>query len=398
VIGRTPAAAPVAGQAGGATPRWLWVAAAGILLPTAVPLGALVIRIAGDRADALRLLWTPRTAELLINTIALVGSVTLAAGVVGIGAAWLTTRTDLPGRRVWAVTAALPLVIPSYVIAMALRSASGPRGMLAEITGIGFPSIEGFTGAWLALTIATYPFIYLVAAAALLQSGRAQEEAAGGLGASRWRVFRTVILPRLRPSVAAGALLAALYTLSDFGAVSLMRFDAFTRVVYAQYAGRLDRTPAAVLAVALAGLAILVLAAEQRTRGRGAHHTSTPDRPAAKVHLSGWARTIAIGAMALLATVALVLPIGVLVAWLARNGDITIPWGAVAGSLTGSSLAALLATAAAIPVSVLVVRHRSRAGAWVERASYALFALPHLTVALAVVFFAANYLGGLYRA
>jgi len=397
VIGRAPAEAPTAGQIGGATPRWLWLAAVGVLLPTAVPFGALIVRVGGGWAEAVGILWTARTAELLINTLALVGSVTLTAGVVGIGAAWLTTRTDLPGRRAWTVAAALPLVIPSYVIAMALRSASGPRGVFADLTGIGLPSIGGFTGAWLALTIATYPFIYLVAAAALRRMGRAQEEAARGLGASRWRVFRTVVLPRLRPSVGAGALLAALYTLSDFGAVSLMRFDAFTRVVYAQYAGRLDRTPASVLAVALVGLAIIVLAAEQRTRGRGAYHTPAPERPAATVHLSGWARAASIGALTLLAVVALLLPIGVLMSWLIRGGAIAIPWGAIAGSLTGSSLAALLAAAAAIPVSVLVVRHRSRAGAWVEKASYVLFALPHITVALAVVFFASSYLGGLYQ-
>ena len=72
----------------------------------------------------------------------------------------------------------------------------------------------------------------------------------------------------------------------------------------------------------------------------------------------------------------MVLPIGVLISWLVRSTDIAIPWGAVVGSLTGSSPAALLATAAAGPVSVLVVRHRSRAGARVERASYLVFALP----------------------
>ena len=80
----------------------------------------------------------------------------------------------------WSVVAALPLVIPSYVIAMALRSAFGPRGLLADLTGIGFPIVNGFTGAWLALTIATYPFVYLVAAASMRRMGRSQEEAARG--------------------------------------------------------------------------------------------------------------------------------------------------------------------------------------------------------------------------
>ena len=98
-----------------------------------------------------------------------------------------------------------------------------------------------------------------------------------------------------------------------------------------------------------------------------------------------------------LATISLVLPIGVLVAWLVQGGGASIPWGAVAGSVAGASLAALIAGVAAVPVSVLVVRHRSTATAWVERFSYGLFALPHITVALGVVFFASRWLGGLYQ-
>jgi iron(III) transport system permease protein len=323
--------------------------------------------------------------------------VSAAAAVIGIGAAWLTARTDLPWRRGWAVVAALPLVIPSYVIALALRSAFGGRGLLADLTGVGFPTIGGFTGAWLALTIATYPFVYLVASASMRRLGRSHEEAARGLGAGRWRVFRTVVLPQVRPSVGAGVLLAALYTLSDFGAVSLMRFDAFTRVVYAQYAGRLDRTTASVLAVLLVALAVGILFLEQRTRGRAAYHTSKPDAPAPPAVLSRAGRTGALVALGLLAAVSLVLPIGVLVAWLVQGGGAPVPWGAVAGSISGSALAAVLAALAAVPVSVLVVRYRSRATAWVERLSYALFALPHITVALAVVFFASRWLGGLYQ-
>ncbi|MFH2071898.1 MAG: iron ABC transporter permease [Actinomycetota bacterium] len=371
--------------------------AAAVLIPAAVPFLALVVRVGGDGAAALDVLWSARTLRLIGNTTALVAAVSVSDLVIGIGAAWLTTRTDLPWRRGWAVLAALPLVIPSYVIAMALRSAFGPRGLLADLTGIGFPIINGFPGAWLALTVATYPFVYLVAAAAMRKMGRSQEEAARGLGAGRWRVFRTVILPHLRPSVSAGVLLAALYTLSDFGAVSLMRFDAFTRVVYAQYAGRLDRTTASVLAVILVGLAAAVLVLEQRTRGRAAYHTPAPEAPAPPVPLSGVGRLAGTGILAALAAVSLLLPIGVLATWLGKGGGAPIPWGAVAGSIAGAGAAALVAGLAAAPVSVLVVRHRSRASAWVERVSYALFALPHLTVALAVVFFASRWLGGLYQ-
>lgn len=375
----------------------MWVIAVGILVPTAVPFAALVIRAAGAGGGAVDVLASARTARLAANTMALVAAVTASAIAVGVATAWLTNRTDLPGRRIWAVTAALPLVIPSYVVALALRSAFGKRGLLTDLTGLGFPTVAGFPGAWLALTIATYPFVHLVASAAFRRMGRSAEEAARGLGASPGRVFRTVVLPALRPSVGAGALLTALYTLSDFGAVSLMRYDAFTRVIYAQYAGRLDRTPATVLAMALVAMAVLLLVAEHRSRGRGAYHTPSPEAPPSPIHLGVRARVAGLSFMALLALISLALPLGVLITWLARGGAVPMPWGAMAGSLAGAALAALLAGAAAIPVSALVVRHHSRATVWVERLSYAIFALPHITVALAVVFFASRYLGSLYQ-
>ena len=378
-------------------PPLLWVIAAAVLLPALVPVGGLLVRVAGSASDAIDVALSGRTFRLALNTGVLITLVTAAGATLGIGAAWLTERTDLPGRRVWRVLAALPLVIPSYVIALTLISAFGPRGLLSDATGLTLPSLQGLPGAWLALTISTYPYVYLAAAATLRRLDPALEEAARGLGAPPRRVFRTIVLPQLRPAAAAGMLLVALYTLSDFGAVSLMRFDAFTRVVYAQYAGRVDRTPAAVLAVLLIGIALVVLLAERRTRGRAAYHTNRPSRPAAPMPLTRTGRTwgtIGLGALAL---ISLALPLGTLVTWVVRGPRPAVEWGALSGSLSAASLAAVAAVAAAIPTAVLVTRHRSGLTSLVEHTSYAMFALPHITVGLGMVFFASRYLGGLYQ-
>ncbi len=180
-----------------------------------------------------------------------------------------------------------------------------------------------------------------------------------------------------------------------------MRFDAFTRIVYAQYAGRLDRTPAAVLATLLVLLAVTILLVEQRSRGRGAYHSAAPPRPAPLTPLSRRGAIGATAAMLALATAALLLPLGALIAWVARGSASglgpTLDWGATLGSISGSLLAALLAMAASVPVAVLVTRHPSSAAAWTERISYAVYALPHITVALGMVFFASRFLGGLYQ-
>ncbi len=383
-------------------PWALWAVALAVLLPVVVPLAAMFGRLAADAGDAGAVLWSARTARLLVQTLALTAAVTAAAAAVGVATAWLTTRTDLPGRRTWSTLAALPLVLPSYVIALTLISAFGAGGLLADVAGLdALPAASGAVGAWLALTIATYPYVHLIVSAALRKLDPAHEEAARGLGAGRWRAFRTVVLPQLRPALAAASLLVSLYTLSDFGAVSLMRFDAFTRVIYAQYQGRLDRTPAALLAAVLIVVAGVVLWAEARTRGRAAYYSRRPARPARLVSLSRPARTGALAFLTAVVGIALVLPLGTLAAWVvrgARRGDApAIPWDAAWGSIWVSAAAAVVALVAAVPIAVLVVRYRSRASVALDRTVYGVFALPHITVALAMVFFAVTYLGPLYQ-
>ena len=382
-------------------PVWLWIASIAVLVPAVVPLVYLGGRVVGATDAAWSVVFSTRTLELIVRSTIFTAAVTLAAAAIGVGAAWLTLRVDLVGRRTLTVLIALPLVIPSYVLAMTYVSFFGARGLFADISGIGLPGVSGFFGAWLVLTLSTYPYVFLIVRSALRRLDPALEEAAQGLGASSWRVFRTVTLPQLRPSVTAGALLAALYTLSDFGAVSLMRFDAFTRVIYAQYAGRIDRTPAAVLAVVLILIAVVVLWAEQRTRGRAIYFSRRPKRPLKRVELGGRSRMATYAGLGLVILAGVGLPVLTLAAWLVRGivrGDvIDMRWGAVIGSLSGSVLAGLIAMAAAIPVTVLTVRYRGRAATWLDRSVYVIFSIPHITIALAIVFFGAAYLGPLYQ-
>jgi iron(III) transport system permease protein len=376
----------------------LWLAAVAALIPVVIPFLLLVGRAFGGGSTALNTVVSTRTLELVANTTLLVVTVAATAAAIGIGAAWLTERTDLVGRRIWRVLVALPLVLPSYVIALAVISAFGQRGLIADAIGIGLPSLRGYWAAFWALTVATYPFVYLIVAAALRRIDPAVEEAARGLGASPRQVFFSVVTPQLRQAIGAGVLLSALYTLSDFGAVSLAGFDSFTRVVYAQYAGRLDRTPATVLALLLVLLALIVLLAENRIR-RGRPFIPRPsNRPLHLSELTPRHHTIATGALGILALVALVLPVGTLVTWFLRDpAPRGIPWGSLGGSTAVSVMAAGAAVILAVPTAMLVVRHRSRRTAWITHTSYLAYSIPHITVGLAMVFLASQYLGSLYQ-
>lgn len=379
---------------------WLWIAATAVLVPVTLPILTLMgeALVGGSGSFVIGAL---RLTELVIRSVVLVGMVTATALIIGTSLAWVLVRTDLPGYRAWSVAVALPLAIPSYVLALVLLSFGGPRGLFADLTGLGLPMLDGLPGAWLALSLSTFPFVFLVVAESLKGIDPALEDAARGLGASPTKVFRTITLPQLRPALGSGALLAGLYTLSDFGAVSLMRYDTFTRAIYAQYAGRLDRTPAALLSTILIVLALLFILGEQRTRGRGTHYTRSVRRRATLHHLAVRQRRLARAWLGIVVGAGVALPVVVLATWVVRgyaSGQLTgIEWDALGGSVLVSLLAAAVAAMFAIPVAVLTVRHPGRMSGWIERLVSITYSLPHITVALAVLIFSVRYLRPLYQ-
>lgn len=372
-----------------------------------LPIAYLLVRTAGAGEDALHLLLRGRTLQVLANTVLLASTVTAATSAIGVALGWLTVRTDLPLRRLWSVLLVLPLVVPSYVGGFVLVAAFGPRGMLqqmlADPLGIErLPDIYGFPGAMLALTLFSYPYVLLSVRAALSGMDSGPEEAARSLGCSPRSTFSRVILPQLQPAIAAGALLVALYTLSDFGAVSLLQFESFTFQIYIQYQGSFDRTLAAVFSLLLVCLTILVLFAEGRARGRARYYRSTVGtvHPPVTIHLGSW-RWPALAFCSLAVLASLVLPISVLAYWLGQGLRAGTPlqsvWGPALNSAYASGLATIVILAAAMPVAIMAVRYRGPISALVERASYLGFALPGIVIALALVFFGIRYATPLYQ-
>ena len=372
-----------------------------------LPLAYLLITVGGSAGEALDSIAEGRTVALVARSVALALAVTLSATAIAVPLAWLTARTDLPARRTWTVLAALPLVIPSYIGAYAFLSALGPAGLLRDaLQGpLGLerlPDITGFVGAWLVLTLFTYPLVMLPVRSALRGLDPQLEEAALGMGRSQWQTFRSVVLPQLVPAIGAGAILVALYVLHDFGAVSIMRFDSFTREIYTLYRASFDRTGAAALALILVALMLVLLWLESRARGGVVLHRSGPGsaRPARPVPLGRW-RLPAVALCCMVCALALVLPAGVLVYWSLQSFAGSPDWGgtlaAAGSSLLVSGLAALAAAACAIPIAILTVRYAGPGATAIERASYTGYALPGIVVALALVFFATRALPALYQ-
>ncbi|HLF40574.1 MAG TPA: iron ABC transporter permease [Acidimicrobiia bacterium] len=367
----------------------------------ALPLVYLFLRAAeGGVGRLLDTVSEHRTLELLVDTVGLAVAVTAGTVVLALPLGWLTARTDLPGRRAFAVLTALPLVLPSYVFGYAFVAAFGPVGLVQgwlEPLGMErFPNLYGFWGAFLVLTFSTYPYVLLTVRAALSGLDPALEEAGRSLGRSPAATFFSVVLPQLRPALAAGALLVALYALHDFGAVSLLRFDSFTRVIYSQYQNSFDRIRAATLGLVLVALTLSVLATETRLRGRlGVPRTRRGKAPPVALGQWRWPAALWCGLVVLFA---LGLPLGVISYWLFRGGaagsSLRLTAELAGNSFAVSALGAGAALVAAWPVAVLSARYAGRLSRMIERASFIGFALPGLVVALALVFFGARFWGG----
>ena len=238
----------------------------------AAPLAYLAVRgLAED--ETLAAAWASgATLGPLVRTLALGVSVAGASAVLGTVLAWLVARTDLPGRRVASLLLPLPLVMPSFIAAFALVAAFAPGGLVAgllEPLGVErLPAFEGFWGTLYVLTLFTDPYVYLPVAARLAQLPASLEESARLLGRGPAAVFRTVVAPQAAGAVWAGTLLVFLYTISDFGAVQLLRYETLTSSIYASRG--FDRTGALAQSLLLGLLAVAVVAAERAaTRGPG---------------------------------------------------------------------------------------------------------------------------------
>ena len=372
-----------------------------------LPIFYLILRAYGADQSTWEQIFRIQTLETVGRTIWLAFAVTLASTAIAVPVAWLTVRSDLPFRRLWAVLTPLPLVIPSYVGAYLMVSTIGPRGLfqnwLESSLGIErFPDIYGFPGAMLILTLMSYPFILLSVRAALQKIDPALEDAARSLGLNAWSTFWRVTFPQIRPAIAAGGLLVALYVLRDFGAVSIMRYNTFTRVIYIQYQSSFNRSTAAVLALVLVSIAILILAFEIWTRGKARYYRSdaSASKPAAVIQLGRW-RWPALIFCSLLVGAALVMPAGMLIFWLLRGLEageqIGSLWLAAKNSILGSSLASGVTLVAALPVAALAIRRPNPVSRLLDRLTYIAFALPGIVIALALVFFGANFAPFLYQ-
>ena len=382
---------------------WVLVPAIVVTLCMLIPVVYLFVRAAqADVAEALDLILRQRNLDLLRNTLALTFGVLAFTTLMALPMAWLVTRTDLRWRRIVTVLAVVPLAVPGYVMAYALLGIGGNYGALARLFNIYISNIHGYWGAVAALSLYTYPYIFLNVRSALLGLDSDLEESARSLGYGRLAIARHILLPHLTPALLAGYLVVGLYVLGDFGAVALMRYEAFSYAIFNQYSGAFDRIYAAWLSIMLLALAMsfvfmeVLLVKRRRLNSVG----SGSQRPAPRAKL-GKLAPLAWLYVTVVVLLSVGLPVAMLSYWLLLSPPDLSVFQQVPMTFLRSASAALpaavLAAAMALPICYLSIRHPSRLSRFMERTVYIGYALPPLTLALAMVFFALHTAFFLYQ-
>ena len=323
---------------------------------------------AASSADTLRhLLSTVIPAALLQTALLTIG---VGAGVVVLGAstAWVVAACDFPGRRFFEWALLLPLAIPAYIVAYAYTDAlqfSGPlqsalRSAFAWERGdYWFPEIRSIGGAVFVFTVVLYPYVYLLTRTAFLARTAAMIDAARSLGLSPWQTWWRVNLPLARPAIAAGALLALMETIADYGASVYFGLQTFTTSIYRAWFSLGDRVAASQLAAVLLLLVLVLFIVEHEARGRARFYTPTSSqRPALRTPLTGYARYAAVALCATTVAVGFVIPVILLVRLLVPAWE-ALDWSRYANWFANT---VLIGAAAAVIVlgAVLLLSYSAR--------------------------------------
>ncbi|HEU5151740.1 MAG TPA: ABC transporter permease subunit, partial [Iamia sp.] len=252
-----------------------WTIVGGLLALLVVgPLVALPASFVGQ-GDAFDSIGRTLLPDALRTSVLLGLGVGLGTLVVGGGLAVLVSFWDFPGRRVldWALV--LPMAMPGYVLTFVLLAQYGRGNALQSNLlgrGLDIPGLRTWGGAVAILTAVLYPYVYVLGRSAFLGQSRQALEAARGMGRTYGQAVRQVALPLARPALAAGAALAIMEALADFGTVDLLGVQALPNAIYRVWNGAFDRAAALQLATVLVGLALTMVTIERVLRGRARYH------------------------------------------------------------------------------------------------------------------------------
>jgi iron(III) transport system permease protein len=364
-------------------PRGLLTISLVVMVVLLAPLVFLLIEASGaGLSEVMHLIFRPLTATLLWNTVRLTVVVTVLCGIIGTLAAWCVERTDLPGRRVWAVLVVVPFAIPDFVVSFGWASLS--------------TWVQGFRGAVLVMTLAVYPLVYLPVAASLRGADPDQEDVARSLGVGRLRTFFRITVGQARGAILGGCLLVALVMLAEYGAFEILGYQTFTTEIFTESQLSFNVPAASALVLVLVVLGLIVLGGEGLLRSRGQVTRMGPQaqRVSQPLRLGRATIPVLVGFVALVG-LALGVPVASCIYWTFQGGAHALAGAGIASATWHTALysagAALVATLMALPVALLATRNPGRGVRVLDRSTYLVLAMPGIVIAFALSYFSERY-------
>ena len=374
---------------------WVAVGAICVALICLMPIVAVVLTALTSSFDTVRDLAATVLWRYTYTTLILVIVVGVSTAIIGTCAAWLVTMTHFPGRIFFAVTLALPLAFPAYVLGYAytdfLDHPGAVQSSLRALTGWGprdywFPEIRSTGGAAMMLTLVLYPYVYLLARAAFVQQSATAFLAARALGQTPFQAFWRVALPLARPAIAGGVLLTIMETVADFGTVAYFGVQTFATGIYTSFISERDMGAAAQLATCLLTFALLLALTERWMRGRAQRHNAGKRHERApRVTLTGWSKWGAIAFCALPVFLGFILPVVILIELAIGSEQDLLSRryiGFIQNSLKLASVAALLTVFAAVVLSMVHRFQNSALSATAKNIARIGYAVPGTVIAV----------------
>ncbi|HET7690193.1 MAG TPA: iron ABC transporter permease [Nocardioidaceae bacterium] len=371
-----------------------------LVLAAAAVVAAPVVAVAVQAVTADDTTGLPRgLGSMVLTTIALLVSVALGTLVVGGGLAWLVTAYRFPLRGILSWLLVLPLAMPTYILGFVFLSTFDVGGPVHEWWREAFgadawiPGVRNLPACALVMSLTLFPYVYLMARAALLEQSTSTYDAARTLGAGRVRTLLTVVLPLARPSLAAGLALVMMEVLTDFATVQYFGVKTVSVGVYLTWKGSYDFEAATQLSMLVLTFAVAVLAGERLMRGRSRYHQKGGRGQGMELQqLDGWRGWAATLVCLLALSAAFLLPVARLVGWAVAEAldDSSSLVDPRFGEYLGNSLTVALVAAAGCVSVALVLGHALRiSGGRFQRAAAQVttfgYAVPGAVVGIGVL-------------
>ncbi len=387
------------------TPKVLIVFNTFLMVGFLLPLVYLFWRFFSFSGNILSLVENWDVLTLLINTISLFFTVVISSVFLGISVAVLIFRYRVPFSRIILTMLILPLVIPSYIGALTYISMFSPKGLyvqifsflgIQEINGIG-----GFFGSWVVLTLFTFPYVLLIFGNGLSKLDSSIEEAARSLGVSGLSLYFKIVFPRLKKQIIYSALLVGLYVISDFGAVSLMRFRTITKAIYTYYEFNINGDPVIFYSVLIIFLSLIISLVQRGSTFSSSSKISENFRTPVKKEMNYLLKFLSIIFLGLLILFSLILPVSVLIYWITRGislgNGLSLVFDGVLGSIAISGITSMLAIVISIPIVVMLYQYKNNFSYLIERILLTMYGLPHIAVGVSILFISIKVFPSTYQ-